>query len=498
MKSILPQLAGLGRFLGGRRSFRRIAVVVTWLCGIWGPASFHAAAAEGFADRGYYLTLMRMPVMGLPEWKQAMDCFAEDGANMVILWMGGGFRSAKYPITWRYNEEHENVRQDFVRDLIDYAHLHKIRVLLGFTPFGYDGINQLPLEQPETKARRPDGKPVDSFGIHCWGWNLCPAQPAAQRFMREYIREMFFEFYPNADGLFIESTDYGVCHCAECSGGEYYRREFQFVQEISKEVWRAKSSATIIVYPHYFTGKKVPGLEATGARLPFDPRWTLFFTPHSAHFDADLLRQAKSAIFWSDSPVLGTPRKIQEHSRVARQNGMTGFVPSLEAFSYVPTHPEGGESYVVGKRRRPFGLDPRGAGKMPYRALPARIQRFAVREFSSDPNLPFETFKDRLGEHLFGAKVSAGAVEDALAFQEIWVYEADWYWQSPLLEPDFFAERSRKLKWSSERLAAYQAHLERLREIADRYRGSSNTGEKELQALAQEIVDRWPGLRVVP
>ena len=31
-----------------------------------------------FAQRGYYITLMRMPVMGLAEWKQAVDCFAED------------------------------------------------------------------------------------------------------------------------------------------------------------------------------------------------------------------------------------------------------------------------------------------------------------------------------------------------------------------------------------------------------------------------------------
>src|SRR5688500_391740 len=89
-------------------------------------------AGEPFAYRGYYLTFMRMPVMGLPEWKRAMDCFAEDEANVVVLWMGGGFRSKKFPITWEYNRDHENVRKDFTRELIDYAHTKKIRVLLGF------------------------------------------------------------------------------------------------------------------------------------------------------------------------------------------------------------------------------------------------------------------------------------------------------------------------------------------------------------------------------
>jgi hypothetical protein len=65
---------------------------------------------EPFALRGYYLTMMRMPVMGLPEWKEAVDCFAEDGANVVILWTAGGFRSRKFPVTWQHNEEHANVR----------------------------------------------------------------------------------------------------------------------------------------------------------------------------------------------------------------------------------------------------------------------------------------------------------------------------------------------------------------------------------------------------
>ena len=55
--------------------------------------------AEPFAIRGYYLTFCRMPALGLPEWKQILDGFQSDGANLVILWVGGGFRSKKFPIT---------------------------------------------------------------------------------------------------------------------------------------------------------------------------------------------------------------------------------------------------------------------------------------------------------------------------------------------------------------------------------------------------------------
>ena len=79
--------------------------------------------ADGpFAQRGYYITFMRMPTYDLADWKRIVDGIHDDGGNTLLLWVGGAFRSEKYPITWRYNAEHENVRKDFVRDLIDHAH----------------------------------------------------------------------------------------------------------------------------------------------------------------------------------------------------------------------------------------------------------------------------------------------------------------------------------------------------------------------------------------
>src|SRR5688500_3393438 len=79
------------------------------------------AAEPPFADRGYYLTFMRMPTFGLPQWKQIVDRVHADGANLLLLWMAGGFRSKKFPITWKFNAEHANVRNDFGRELIAYA-----------------------------------------------------------------------------------------------------------------------------------------------------------------------------------------------------------------------------------------------------------------------------------------------------------------------------------------------------------------------------------------
>jgi hypothetical protein len=440
---------------------------------------------------------MRMPVMGLAEWKQAVDCFAEDDANTLILWTAGGFRSKKFPITWQYNAEHANIRRDFVRELIDYAHSKHIRVLIGFTPFGYDGTNRYPVEHPELKARKPDGSPVDEFGIGSRGWNLCPAKAESQRFMREYIDEMVFDFYPNADGLLIESSDYAICNCPDC-GPRYYDNEFKFVRELSDKLWKRKPDATILVFPHYFSGAKVPGLDATAAKQPFDPRWGLIFAPHSAHFDSSLMARAKTTISWSDATALRTPREVADAARAARQHGVTGFIPSLEAFSYIAEATEAGEPWVVGKRHKPFGFDPLGEGKMPYNALPVRVQRFACRAFSQDPDFAFAKFERQLGKHFFGPQASRTEIADLLELQRIWMYEADWYWASPLLEPDFFVAHARRLNWSPEHLALYDKNLQTLREIAARNRESSNPGASEMGKLAETVAGRWDAKQTAP
>ena len=433
---------------------------------------------------------MRMPMMGLPEWKEAIDSFAEDDVNLLILWTAGGFRSRKFPITWEYNQEHANVQNDFGRELIEYAHSKKMRVLLGFTPFGYDGVNRYPLEHPELKAKKADGSPVDEFGIHSWGWNLCPAREESQRFMREYISEMIFDFYPNADGLLVESSDYNICRCENC-GPKFYENEFRFVKWISDQVWKQKPEALILVYPHYFNGQKIPGMDAVAARQAFDARWGLAFSPHSSHFDPGLMAKASESVYWSDAPILGTPGRIADAAKTARQNGATGFVPSLEAFSYVPRHVEGGEPTLVGKRRQAFAMNTEKEGRMPYRSLLARIQRYAFREFSQDPELSFTEFQKRLGTHFFGGGATTEMTRDLLELQRIYTYESEWYWPSPLVDPEFFALRSSRLNWPAEKLAEYRKNLAQLRAIARKYKEHDNLEAREMARLAQNVVGAW-------
>jgi len=450
----------------------------------------NAEAAEPIPMRGYYFTFCRMPAFGLEEWRGIYDGIRADGGNTVLLWLGGGFRSRKFPITWQYNREHRNVQADFVRQLIDYGHTLGIRTLLAFTPFSYDGVNQYPFEHPELKAVQQNGSLVGLGGIHAWGYALNPSRPEAQQFMLNYIREMFFDFYPNADGLMIESSDYAICFCKQCQG-HYYEREFQFVRAISEQVWKAKPEATIVVYPHYFSGRSVPGFHVSAARQPFDPRWGLFFTPHSAHLDPDLIRQARTTLYWDSAPALASPPQIQAGARKAREYRLSGYVPSLESFSFVVRYPEGGERYLLGKRLKPFGFDWLPDGKSPYNDPLVRVNRIAYREFTRDPDLQFEEFRKRLGAEIFGTSANDDAVSDLLFLQESFSQDHTWFTPSPVTAPWILKGRLEIGRVSLERLSNYRERLARIDEIAKRYAAASQPSAREVGRIAAWITANW-------
>jgi len=445
--------------------------------------------ASPFSQRGYYITFMRMPTYDLADWNTIVDGIHNDGGNTLLLWVAGAFRSQKFPVTWAYNKDHENVRHDFVRELIDHAHARGIKVLLGFTPFGYDGVNQFPLEHPETRAVGKDGKPIGMAGIGCWGYNLCPSKPESQRFMLGYVREML-GFYPNADGLMIESSDYAICHCKDC-GAHFFDKEFAFVRQTSDELWSRKPDAMIVVYPHYFSGTEVPGFGVKAAKQPFDRRWTLFFTPHSAHLDPNLIKQAKSSLWWDDSPALRRPQDIQQGVHRARDAGVTGYVPSLEAYSFVATVNEEGQAWLKGRRQVPLGFGWLDPGSPPYDELPMRVNRIAYREFSRNPDLPFEEFKEVLGREVFGKAFSPQLVDDLLTVQAVFATERTWCQPSPLVCPDRVRAMRDRGDLTPEKRDAYRRALDQLRAIEGRHREPRSDGEKELHRITRWVLDRW-------
>ena len=450
-----------------------------------GGSTRAATPQEPFPLRGYYTTFMRMPTFGLPEWKQMIDCMKDDGSNLLILWTAGGFRSKQFPITWKYNSEHKNVEQDYVRELIQYAHTKQIRIILGFTPFAYDGANQFSLEHPELKATQKNGEPAKLWGLHAWGYNLCPSKEASQKFMGAYVREMFFDFYPEADGLLIESSDYAICHCSDC-GEKFFDREFTFVRQISDDVWRVKPDAMILVYPHYFTTRPVPEFGVKGATQKFDPRWSLSFTPHSAHIDDELAKQAKSCLYWNDGLTIGTPTKIRDGARTARERGMSGYITSCEPFSCIDGPPGSNKP-----RQKPFHFEWLRDGEMPLNELPIRVNRIAYREYTKNPSLTDVAFRAWIGRELFGLQANERNITDLLFLQDCWFNGAEWFTPALFLRPVELKHRAAQEKWPAEKMRSHLARLDRLRDVAKRYGDSAQSNEREMAKIAALIVRKW-------
>lgn len=475
----MPRLLGLKVFLAA--------------CALaWAALPFPLFAAEQtFSERGYYLTFMRMPTYGLGAWKSIIDDVHDDGGNLLILWTAGAFRSEKYPVTWKYNADHENVKSDFLGKLIDYAHSRKIQIVLGFTPFGYDGVNQFSLEKPRLRATGPDGKSVASFGIGCWGYNLCPSRPESQKFMSEYLLEMVGR-YPHADGLLVESSDYAICHCDDC-GPNYFNKEFQFVKSMSETVWARKPEAQIYLYPHYFSGAKVPGFGVNAAKLLFDARWGLFFTPHSALPDADLIKRARKSIYWDDSPARRLPEQVKAGALRAREIGVTGYVPSLETFSFISTNGEENSPWTKNRRQIPLGMGWLAQGQSPYREIPLRLQRIAYREFSRDPDLTLDEYRKVACKEILGQHATSQDITDLFDLQAVFAFNRTWCQPSPAVSRDRYEgmKAGNSLDTETEKRIR-EFHL-RLNTILTNAENKKGEGYAQIAEICRWVLMQWRG-----
>jgi hypothetical protein len=234
---------------------------------------------------------------------------------------------------------------------------------------------------------------------------------------------------------------------------------------------------------------------ARGTKQAFDARWTPFFTPHSTEISPELLAQAKTSIYWDDSPSLRGPAEIRAAAQKAKRYKFTGFVPSLEGFSFVAKHAEGGERYLVGRRLKPFGFDWLADGQIALDEPLVRLNRIAVREYTRDPDLADGEFRKVLRRELFGGKKPAPGspdpVDDLLLLQAIFTRDRSWFSPSPLVVPELFKELAAREQWPAQKRAEYRASLDQLKHVAVHYAESTTPVEKEIGQIARRIVDRW-------
>lgn len=438
--------------------------------GLTGPVKA-GEAEEPFTYRGYYIILSRNPVYGLSDWKVIMDCMAEDRCNMWILWIGGGFPSKRFPETWDYNKDHRNIKENFVGALIDHGHERGIRTLLGLTPFGYDGVCRYGAAHPELAARDRSGKLRGITGIHCMGRWLCPSQDASHRFMQEYCRELWEDFYPNADGFFLESSDIPHCDCPDCAAGKgYMEKEWRFVRSWSRYVWAKKPDATILVYPQY---------AEVGAG--YDPRHVIFIAPHYAR---GAERVVNPKVLWQGYWDVGLWWK--DTILRAKGGGYIGVIPSMENFTF----------------ENPYGFDTRWGekGVRGWRDILVRLTRLSFREYCRNPALTDEEFAAKVKGEFFAPGDPDQLVSDILTLHRHLNRWRGWSYRGGVMadppgpeamakDPELRGRTEKEIRPALEELRAIRERARRLVEAG----GQDRRGEN-LQAMIR-IIDwilrRW-------
>lgn len=335
-----------------------------------------------FKYRGYYFILSRNPNYGLKEYKYILDCMAEDNCNMLILWIGGGFPSKRYPETWDYNKNHRNCTENFTKDLIDYAHNKGIKILLGLSPYVYDGVNRYGLAHPELSAVDTTGK-ILYGGINSFGNSLCPSKPGAREFMYNYCTELFDEFYPNADGFFLEHSDYGFCQCPDCRSSKgYYEKEWTFIDRISKHVWEKNPDATMMIFPQY----------ETKLGITIDPRYLYFIAPHNTCE----IKPGHEKILWHG--YWDDHMNFKDLCCKAKETGCQGIIPSMENFMYA-------NPYAFDARWEPKGV-------FGWNDLLVKYTRLTFLKYAEKPDMTDGEFVKSVKEKFFSPDTPDKAVND--------------------------------------------------------------------------------------
>jgi hypothetical protein len=431
-------------------------------------------------DLAYYLTFGRMPTLGLDAWQAIYRSYQADGVSRVVLWTGGGFRSRRHPVTWQYNRTHRNIEQDFLGDLIDYGHTLGIKTLLGFVPYDYDGINQFPIEQPRLRAIGADGNYLESQGIHCWGYALNPALDESRRLVLDYVKELYDDFYPQADGILIESSDLKL----GSGSGDYFSLEYDLVRELSEDYWKGHADGELIIYPHYFRADR-------GQTHAYDPRWQFVFTSHSAELEPGLIQQASYSYYADYSLMVGGPEDVRTSCRLVRDHGISSYFPPFEFFTYRPPQADMREPHLIGRPLRPFGFEHLSRHDNPYEDPLVAVNRHAVRAFLADPDLPLDDFLSSLGPSLLGPAARPSDVEDLLSLHRLYFRSKSYFSAGPAADPRMLHHLltngqagPEDLSWISEQLAS-------LPDLRSRLAGSPEPGAAALADRADDLLATW-------
>jgi hypothetical protein len=170
---------------------------------------------------------------------------------------------------------------------------------------------------------------------------------------------------------------------------------------------------------------------------------------------------------------------------------VTGYIPSLEAFSFVPTEAEEGQAWLKGRRQVPLGFGWLKPEHSPYDELPLRVNRIAFREFSRDPDLPFARFREKLGRDVFGNASNAQLVDDLLELQAIFAMQRTWCQPSPAVCPERVKALKLQGKLTPQMREQYRAALAKVQAMQERHRSARSDGERQLLQITAWVLKQW-------
>jgi hypothetical protein len=360
----------------------------------------------------YVLTIWGHEAQYSPDdWDKIFDRFARDGLDRVYFWVCGHFPSKLYPQVYgrEYAWEETTIPNttkdsrigsvEALKKVIAYAHKRGLKIYLGGAFGGWTGSMFLTDMDPTTFKVGPKEP------------SLCPSNKRAHEAMHKYYVEIFTAL-PEADGVFIESTDeYGECQCADCSrklddlgSKQFGQTQLDLCEKIMKDVWKIKPEAKFAYTIGYPEHKSDVLYYERIKKLSTDPRFEWMEARRNWTFPGPKGEQLPNAYFsdkvmhWKQNYWKPLSDLINDAQR-AKKEKCYGLITSFEP------------GYATGSfyTQIPFPTD----------LLPYALTGFVFREVTWNPSYTVADMQERTHQRFFGKESPKGLADDLWKLREI-------------------------------------------------------------------------------
>ena len=344
------------------------------------------------------------------DWETVFQSFAHDGVDTVYFWVSGHFPSKQFPQAYKCKNVFDGKLYDTteetqigtvqdLNDIVGSAHKLGLKIYLGGALGGWCGTQFLTNLEPDTLKIGPKEP------------SLCPSNPKCRKALVEYYQEIFAAI-PEADGLFIESTDeIGECKCDLCSkpvdalgSKQFGQSQLSLCQEIMSAVWRDHPQAHLAYTVGYQEHVKDVAYYSLIKRLSEDPRFEWMEARNSWSFPGPS-GEVRPASFFSkkfmhwNQDANTTLETIIGNAKRAKGEGMCGLVTCFS-----PGFDKG-----VFYKDIPIPTD----------ALPHALTGFVYREATWSPDLTVKEMHDLAQRRFFGKEAPKNLSDDLWKLREI-------------------------------------------------------------------------------